>query len=341
MSDKELRLPELDGHAPDWAALDFNKSAAARGARQVLGATKWSEDLKVPPPPWLLPGLLQSQAIHVISAPKGCRKTWLGLAMMLAGIYNKPVLNVQPTRAFNSLYIGADSPRWDIRGQLRALAAGLEVKPQIITEATSFITPYGPKFTEASHRKAITDLVISHRIDVIFVDVLLYVYDGLNENDNTDMGRLYQVIKFFRDNLGCAVVLLHHHAKGEGIGARGAGTITQAAEHHFELTRKGDVVTLFREKLRGDEDQFWVRLPTILERHNGGRRLAVASPALVDFLLESLSSGPHTRAELVELATQVGFSPRSIDRALATLRTSSRLTASDGLWSLNATQAPA
>lgn len=336
-----LHLPDLDGTAPDWAALDFNRGTAARAARQTLGASKWSEDLKVPPPPWLLPGLLQSQAIHVVSAPKGCRKTWLGLSMFLSGVYQKPLLDSTPTRAFRSLYIGADSPRWDIRGQLRSLCAGMEVKPQLLTEATSFITPYGPKFTEASHIKAITDLVISYQLDAIFVDVLLYVYDGLNENDNTDMGRLFQVIKYFRDNLGCAVVLLHHHAKSEGIGARGAGTITQAAEHHFELTRKGDVVTLFREKLRGDEDQFWTRMPTLLERHNDGRRLAVASPALNDYIIELLGSCDRTRRELVDMGSQAGFSPRSIDRALASLRNSRRLTASDGLWSLNAGQASA
>jgi len=333
-----MPLHDLDGDAPDFSphTSAANRRHALRVAREALGACRWSEDLTKPAPPWLIPSFLQSQALHVISAPKSSRKTWLGLAMLLAGTTNTPLLGAfAPSTPFNSLYIGADSPRWDIRQQLLKLCRGSNLPIPIGPDAESFLTPYGPKFTNPKHLSAITDLVMAFDLKAIFVDVMLYAYDNLNENDNTDMAKLYSVLKVLRDQLGLAVVLLHHHSKTPGTGARGAGTITQAAEHHFELLRMaGGTVRITREKLRGDEDSTWNFLDTQLVRAGLGYQLRLIAPSPVDWLTSTLATSPQTRASLLPLAALCGISERSLDRALASMRTDGLATSTSGLWTL-------
>lgn len=335
-----MPLHDLDGAPPDFVAHQTAavKQAALTTARHALGACRWSEDLTRPAPPWLIPGFLQSQALHVISAPKSTRKTWLGLATLLAGATNTPLLGTfAPTTPFNSLYIGADSPRWDIRQQLLKLCRGSNLPIPVGPDAESFITPYGPKFTNPKHVAAIKDLVMAFNLKALFVDVMLYAYDNLNENDNTDMARLYQILKIFRDQFGLAIVLLHHHSKLPGTGARGAGTITQAAEHHFELHRKqGGIVRVVREKLRGDDDQYWPFLDTRLVRGGspGGYRLEIAASSPVDWLRTTLATSAQARTTLLPLAALVGISARSLDRAAAALRDAGELTTDSGLWTL-------
>ena len=258
-----------EGHDPLGATTEADEKAAnLTTARTLLGAARWSTNLGRPAPPFLIPDLLQARSIHVLSAAKGSCKTWLGLSMMLSGIYGTPVLGLTPTRKFRSIYVAADSPEWDIRGQVRNILNAEGLKPVFPTQADTFLLPYGFKFTNPKHIEAITGLHRSFGSEVLFIDVLLYAHDGLNENDNSDMGRLFELVKFCRDRLKMAVVLLHHHTKPNEFnpagGARGAGTIIQACEHHYELRRGRDrVVTMRRDKIRGRET--WSELKFKLE----------------------------------------------------------------------------
>ena len=330
-----MEFPELDGQEPDFHIFEQSRDTSAASARRIFGATRWAEDLTRPAPEWLIPGFLQAQSIHVVSAPKSARKTWLGLHTMLCGIYQLPWLGQTASQRFESIYVAADSPRWDVRGQLHKLIRGSGLAPQVLTECGSFLLPYGFKFTDLRHVSLMAELVAAWGIKAIFIDVLLYTYDGLNENDNTEMGQLFQIIKFFRDNLGLAVVLLHHHAKDPTIGARGAGTILQAAEHHYELRRHGPSTIITREKLRGDEDICWKSAAfDLTHTTNGGRTLTqiVAQPHPVEtYLLEHPNS---SRSEIVAWAQEQGRSARWADTILAVLRKSGKARSTDGAWEL-------
>lgn len=322
-------------------------------ARKLFGAERWSINLERPAPPWLVPDLLQAQSIHVLSAAKGCYKTWLGLSLFLAGIYDGiPVLGQLPARRYRSIYLGADSPKWDIRGQLRSLLRGHGKKAVFPTDADSFLLPYGFKFTNSDHIKALQDMVEAFSIDVLFIDVLLYAHDGLNENDNSDMGRLFQLVKYCRDVLGLAVVLLHHHTKPSEInpagGARGAGTIIQAAEHHYEFRRKKDKsVHLHRDKIRGREtwndldfrliypDATSARLEVVVPEPPAATPPPKApEPELALRIREALKASPKSAAWL---STNLGCSPATIYRALSKMP---GLTATSGVWSLKCPPPP-
>ena len=261
--------------APDWHAIAASRSKAARAARDALGAHAWTEPMKVPLPDWLVPDLLQRKAIHMFSSDKGCYKTWLGLSLMMGGIYGAPVLGQAPTRKFSTVYVAADSPDWDIGQQLRKITLALEVKDKPF--ADSFVLPFGIQFTNEGHVNTLADLIVSHDIDHLAIDVKGYTQGQLDENSDTEQMLYYRVMKMFRDKLGCAVSIFHHFGKINKT-ARGAGTVEQAAEHAFHLFKTKTGVKLYREKIRGDE--LWTERLFTLGHHNGGRLLVPIEAAL-------------------------------------------------------------
>lgn len=339
--------------SPDWHAIAVGQEAALKSARGLLGAHSWTEPMKAPVPDWLIPGLLQRKALHVISSDKGCYKTWLGLSYLVAGIYGLPVLGEQPLRRFSTLYVAADSPDWDIGEQLRKLLKAHDLKP---VPGDSFVLPFGIQFTNDTHVRALIDLIAAYSIDHLVIDVKGYTQGHLKENDDGDQMLYYRVMKNFRDKMDMAVTILHHFGKINKT-ARGAGTVEQAAEHCFHLFKTKTGVRLYREKIRGDE--LWTERLFTLGHQNEGRLLlpveaSLAQPAELsgegragsetslhlpdkepekDCILSALSS-PKTREQLVTIAISAGRTAKWLDNRLQYLKRQGKIIADAGTWTL-------
>ena len=339
--------------APDWHAIAASQEAALASSRALLGARPWTEPLRAPVPDWLIPGLLQRKAIHVISSDKGCYKTWLGLSYLVAGIYGLPVLGEQPTCRFSTLYVAADSPDWDIGAQLSKLLAAHSLKP---LPGDSFILPYGVQFTNDAHVTALIDLIAAWGIDHLAIDVKGYTQGHLDENLDSDQMLYYRVMKHFRDKLDLAVTIFHHFGKTNKT-ARGAGTVEQAAEHCFHLFKTKTGVRLFREKIRGDE--LWTERLFTLGHQNSGRLLVPVEAALTPPAQPAPPSGaremgdvppvtevqtccilsalaaPKTRDQLTTIALSAGKTRKWLDNRLQYLKRTGRVsTDGAGLWTL-------
>lgn len=254
------------------------QSHTFKEGHRVLGAMDWRTPLQDEVPAWLVPGLLQSEALHVLSSDSGSCKSWLGLELMLSGLYGIPVLGQQPAAPFSSIYLAADSPRWDIGQQLRKLLSGHNLKSNgQFPDTHGIILPLGFIFENPEHITVLTQMAIHHQVKAFFIDVMLYAHMG-DENDNGHMARtVLRAAKYLRDEAGLAIFFLHHNAKpkdGLPPGFRGAGTIVQAAEHHLALTNKNRIITAHVKKIRGDD----VLPPTFsfeLAAANCGRHLSL------------------------------------------------------------------
>jgi hypothetical protein len=270
-----------DDHAEqrDWAEIITHQEHVLNEAKKLLGITYWTEPMSATTPEWLVPGLLQQEALHVLSSDSGTCKSWLGLSLMLSGIYGIPVLGQAPTKRFSSIYLAADSPSWDIGQQMRKLLLAHNLRPN--NDVPNFIMPLGFLFERPDHLQSLGNLVKAFDIDVFFIDVMLYTHTG-DENDNAFMARtVLRAAKFLRDELGLAVFFLHHNAKPKPdmpASFRGAGTIVQAAEHHLALSRRRSDIILQAKKIRG-EAILPEYLPfTLASTENGGRFLATTTP---------------------------------------------------------------
>jgi hypothetical protein len=318
----------------DLAEHLHNKDLSFRNAQKLLGASPWTAPLSEPVPSWLVPGLLQRAALHVLTSESGACKSWLGLGLMLAGIYGIPVLGQRPEATFSSIYLAADSPSWDIGQQLRKLMLAHSLKQD--EHPTSFVLPLGFLFDNRDHLVALADLVNHWDIDALFIDVMLYTHNQ-NENDNGAMARtVLRAAKYLRDEWGLAIFFLHHNSKPRPDMPdtfRGAGTIVQAAEHHFALAPHAQNIDLTVKKIRGDKV-----LPPLLSfrlsQRNGGHFLErlVMEPLKDDdgALLVFLGHLPATRGAInLWFAQNLGLTEKQVDNKLQYLR-SKNLIQSDG-----------
>lgn len=329
----------------DWHSIAANRAEAAKAARAALGAHPWTDDLAIETPSWLVPGLLQRKAIHVLSSDKGCYKTWLGLSLLTAGIYGTPVLGEKPLSKFSTIYVAADSPDWDISQQLRKLLLANNLRPDF---ADTFILPFGIQFTNEKHVSALAELASCYDIDHLVIDVKGYTQGHLDENSDTEQMLYYRVMKHFRDKLGMAVTILHHFGKINKT-ARGAGTVEQAAEHAFHLIKTKTGVLLRREKIRGDE--LWTDRLFSLGHQNGGRLLvpveAPVTPAeepappeapsepKEDRILLALSTS-KTREQLGLVAVSMGKTQKWLDNRLQYLKRQGQVeTDGKGTWTIS------
>ena len=318
-------------------------------ASKTLGLAPWTSVLNSSPPDWLVPGLLQREALHVLSSDSGCCKTWLGLSLMLSGLYQVPVLGQHPTASFSSIYLAADSPTWDINQQLQKLLRGHQLAPSSRPQDVhAFIMPLGFVFDNEEHVRLIADFSRHWDIDALFIDVLLYSHLG-DENDNSHMARtVLRAAKYLRDELGLAIYFIHHNAKslpGMPAVARGAGTIIQAAEHHFALAKHSGVITMKIKKTRGDE-----LLPpsldfTLSKQHDGRVLSPLAIPTPIGppepAVTQWLKSGTLPRFQLMLKTKEAGQEIRWLDNQLQLLRRQNLIqTDGKGNWSLCASPSP-
>lgn len=329
----------------DWADISESRPRSLSAMSSAFQAVDWTEVLGLDVPEWLVPGLLQKSSLHVLSSHSGCYKTWLALSLALSGIYGLPVLGQQPSRGFSTLYLAADSTFWDINQQLTKLLTAHRLLGSRPPEHSTFtLMPMGFLFDNEAHVKLLAQYCHDWDIDTFVVDVLLYAHMG-DENDNGQMARtVLRAAKQLRDELGLAILFLHHSSKPRPDmpeTARGAGTIIQAAEHHLTLARRSageDLVTLKCRKIRGDRILPTEGLRFTLAEVNGGRVLDLvrpdnASPA--DHILAVLQRGTSlSRPQLQQLVP--ALEPRQIDNTLQYLRRAGKVTQTPAGWQLAA-----
>jgi len=323
---------------PEAAAIaayesDIAASAASDIIRSRLGARSLHEIAAVEPPDWLIPGFIQRSGIHVISSESGTGKTWLALQTMLAGATGMPLLGTTPTSKFDTLFLGADSPDWDLANQLRQLSRATGVN--IPKTSESLLLPYGLNMLDAAHIGAMLDYISTHNIGLLVLDVLLYSYHGADENSNTDMARVFHGMKVLRDRAKCAILALHHWKKGADT-ARGAGTIIQAAEHTYVMRKEDSgAVLLERQKIRGESD--WPSMLITLQPNDNGDGLHFVRTNPLPPLVISWFTMTKTlsRTQLLERTKEAGFSSAWLGNQLTALKRDGHLTTDGrGNWTL-------
>jgi hypothetical protein len=83
----------------------------------------------------------------------------------------------------------------------------------------------------------LVELVAENHIGLVVIDTLNGSAIGVEENSNTEMGRLMSNLQRVT-RAGAAVLLVHHTGKATGASARGAGAILAAADAEIQISRK-------------------------------------------------------------------------------------------------------
>lgn len=250
-------------------------TAPKRPPLRVSGVDRLTRAVR---PEMLIDRLLARRGVAVVAAPPYTGKTFFALEAMRTVVQGGhfaggPAFKAQ--RPGNVLYLGNDSPDWDLASQFDKLIGLPDPKTHDVgrlmdeTDLGSYGFIFEPGFMlnsgedaervidAAKVRASVRDYTRAfvggedtevyrpvRGTDLIVIDTLRSVH-GFEENDNTGMQHVMNLLRYIATETGAGVLALHHFNKGtkESPQAslerlRGATAIGGAVDSVFALTGK-------------------------------------------------------------------------------------------------------
>ncbi|WP_312319525.1 AAA family ATPase [Stenotrophomonas sp.] len=248
------RLNEVGSDiAPPDAAEDFDvwdevEPIEPRARRRFLNVN----DLKaLPPPRWLVSGLLVEDSVAAIYGAPESGKSFLALdiAMAVAGGVDWHGRRVTDGGV---LYVAAEGAS-GLGKRVRAweIDRGIDVGKFPLWLDHGEINLAAER--DGGVRAFVSDVVEElGPLRLVVIDTLNQTAAGADENSAKDMGRYIASMKRIRDETGATVVVVHHSGKDPGKGMRGSSSLLGAMDTTVEVERDKDrraiTVTVHKQK---------------------------------------------------------------------------------------------
>jgi AAA domain len=210
-----------------------------------------SEMADLPPPKWLINGLVPEDGLVVLYGEPGAGKSFLALDWGLSVATGVPWAGREVSQG-EVVYIYAEG----IRGLTQRAAAWRQEHGCI--EAPLFrAVPVAVRIPDPGERsefvRAIRSVCRTPRL--IIIDTLARNFGDGNESAAQDMNAFVDGCEELRVEFpGATVLVVHHPGKDQKRGARGSLALLGAAQASFALTRSGDALTLKNEKQKDGEE---------------------------------------------------------------------------------------
>lgn len=196
-------------------------------------------------PGMLIQDVLPVHSIMLISGEPFAGKSLVALAISLAIAAGRPFLGKQ-SRYGTVLYLGADSPRWDLALQLKKLARSARIEIDEDFPLHFFMDYDWRPLHDDKAANGMLKIVAETKADLLVLDTLRMVHLR-DENHSGDMAAVMARARKIAEE-GCSVLLLHHASKpqanddGKSAGARsrGSGAIAASVDVHWLLQDKGE-----------------------------------------------------------------------------------------------------
>lgn len=214
----------------------------------------WSEmeeeEARIGSQKWIIEGGIPAGGlVYVTGAPAG-GKSWVALDLMRAVVRGGLWLGKYPAAKGNALYIDEEMGVPKARPRMTKLGFGPEDEGLF-----RYTNKAGVKLDNALHLKQITELVKANAISLIVIDTLTRIHEK-DENDNSQMRKIFEATKPLTAE-GATVVMLHHDRKGgqgqSSIGherGRGASEVAASADHIFGVEKHAGYYRLVTTKTR-------------------------------------------------------------------------------------------
>lgn len=231
---RTLRLPNLPakGDVSDW--LDAGGTAAEL-AKLIIFAPRWNESAKtdddplddesppdaprsrshaeilaldLPPSRPLVAGLIEEGSGCILAGPGGTGKTWLSIDLARCVAAGLPWLGHFATNQTSVLIIDEEGNERGIQDRLRLLNAAQPLEDPPLW----FAIGHGLKIDADATRLIIEEEISRYQPGLVIFDSLTRVHSA-NENDASEMSRVFARFAGLRREYGCAVMLIDHLRK--------------------------------------------------------------------------------------------------------------------------------
>lgn len=248
--------------------------------------------ITMPPPVWLVEGVITTDGVGGIYGPPGSLKSFLALGMALSVAYGMPWLG-RPTVQTGVLYVAAEGVR-GLGRRIRAWQRKHKVEnvdaPFRLLATTVNLTD--PAQTAKLIRTAIAAAALEGcHIGLVIIDTVARAMAGADENSAQDMGRFINGCDAIKQTVGCAVLGIHHSGKDKDRGARGSSAFLGAMDMlaRIERSETSNTVTMTIEKQKDDEEG----APITLEVQKIDVSTTIKPETSLVLVLPSITAGPE------------------------------------------------
>lgn len=305
----------------------------------------------VPAPPYLIEGFLRKHTITMLSSEPHTGKTMMMIDMLLCMEQGIKLFNTfDVVERSSSLFIGRDSPKWDIAGQIRKLSLGHGIQTSDLAMFDSrFITRKDARVTifDAGFLDLLKEMQQEHGIKNIFFDTQRRVHNA-NENDSGEMGAVMEVLERLVDDHGFTIIFSTHTSKPMGVtrstnySARGSTVISGSVDFHYSmsLNSKEQIVLNGVSKRRGESRGKGNMLLEMKDLPGGGLQIlpvesTAASVPLSEKIMQALALKPDGMSA-PELSQATGISYWTLQKLLTQLSVAGSIKRlKRGVWALS------
>jgi len=311
--DREVILETVGRFWSQWAAGTVPDDLPGGQTLAPWEVWDWTrmevEEEKLGKQSWLIPNVLSTGGLHYISSPPGSGKTWVMCDLIRACCFGGKWLNEFEIPQTRVLYLDEEMGVQKVLERLRKL--GMRS-----AEGMSYLNRVGIRFDQPLDVERIVKHCQSQGIGLVLIDSLVRIH-GMDENDNSQMRKLYDAFKKLLDN-GITVLIAHHNRKGgtdstvKHEGMRGAAEIVAAADMAYSVEKQANGLYrmyVTKGRLISDEDAIDVTFEirdedglTQVRTLDAGARSEVITQEIRSKLIELISDSPGiTQSRLIEL----------------------------------------
>ena len=245
--DDEPPWDELEAPVPDTRP----SQQQSRKQRDRFKPLTLGEIAELPPPEWLIAGLVPEDGLVVLYGEPSVGKSFVALDWGLSVAEGIPWLG-HDVRQGKVVYIYAEGAR----GLRRRSDAWLKAHDRV--DAPCFrAVPIAVTIPDPGERSEFVKAVrsASKHPQLIIIDTLARNFGAGNESLAQDMNGFVKGCDDLRAEFpGATVLVVHHSGKDQRKGARGSLALQGATDAVFALTRSGGGLSLANEKQKDGEE---------------------------------------------------------------------------------------
>ena len=193
----------------------------------------------IPPRQWVLPGLLIRKHLTVLGAPGGTSKSQLVIQAAIAMALGISWAGWRPAQRYRTLLINAEDDADEMRRRVAAACAVMGVDTRSL--AGWLVLAKNPQDLVVAKVDRITGSIVvtpmaeqilatiqHHKVDVVAADPFAETFEG-DENSNSDVKWVAAIWRKIARVANCAVMAVHHTAKGSQGKAGNADVVRGAS----------------------------------------------------------------------------------------------------------------
>lgn len=227
------------GHTYDPETGEILAGPQAQATPRAPAALLSIEDLEaMPPPEWLIDGLLPAQGLAVPYGPPKIGKTFVVLSMGLHIAAGKDWFG-RTVKQGVVVYIAGEG-----LGGLPLRIKAMRQEYEIPADIPFYVRPKAVNFRDP---KAVGELIALVRetangqpVALVVIDTLARAMPGVDENSAQDVGIVIAACDLVKEELRCCVAPIHHAGKDQERGMRGSSAIHGAVDTTLRIKGSGE-----------------------------------------------------------------------------------------------------